>query len=380
MSVKIQPWMMTKKAHQNLGSMSESKHTQTQLDRFFDLKPLEALYFWLILALCGIAVTKGIRTEDPILLIVGAALFAGVFVWRFSAGGSPVAVLGGGKRSVAVDLSAFAPRQVEVNGTFILSIWAYRPEDHAEARKRAMSSGGGIKVGETAGVEFPQRGHITVRLDMPTLDLSTKEMSFYWTGTPASVSFLVKVPRNAILGKHYGNAQMLANGIPFSTLHLAVNVGKSNDQRTCQAAIKLEAVKRVFASYSVKDMYEVMGRLQGLRILSPDVDIFLDVYSLRQGELFKDRILSEVKSREIFLLFWSRNAAASAWVELEWRTAAEKTSGSIVPVPLEPASKAPPPIELSNLNFNDYFSYQAHLLKELEELQTRLTEMTLESR
>jgi len=134
----------------------------------------------------------------------------------------------------------------------------------------------------------------------------------------------------------------------------------------------VKRVKKVFVSFAVKDLYEVLGRLQGLKVLSPDVDIFMDVYSLKQGEAFKERILEEVMSRETFLLFWSRNAAASAWVEWEWRTALARESVTITPVPLEPAAKAPPPPELSDRHFNDFYSYHAHLLKELEQLQEEL--------
>ncbi len=86
-----------------------------------------------------------------------------------------------------------------------------------------------------------------------------------------------------------------------------------------------------------------------------DLDVFLDVISLRSGDRWKQRIGEQIDKRARFFLFWSRSAKASQWVDWEWRYAARcKGVDAIDPVPLEPPTIAPPPKELAHLHFSDW--------------------------
>lgn len=87
----------------------------------------------------------------------------------------------------------------------------------------------------------------------------------------------------------------------------------------------------------------------------PQLDLFLDVVSLRSGERWKERVHEEIASRDAFYLFWSMAASTSQWVASEWRLALE-TRGLdyISPVPLVSPSAVPPPQELASLHFNDW--------------------------
>jgi hypothetical protein len=72
----------------------------------------------------------------------------------------------------------------------------------------------------------------------------------------------------------------------------------------------------------------------------------------------------EIVSRDIFWLFWSREAMKSPWVEWEWRTAlAAKTIDGIQPHPLEPSDLAPAPEELSALQFGTIYEWYTHHLR-----------------
>ena len=86
------------------------------------------------------------------------------------------------------------------------------------------------------------------------------------------------------------------------------------------------------------------------------MDIFLDCLSLKPHDIWKDELLKEINSRDIFYLFWSRHASSSEWVDWEWRTAlSNKGLRGIQPHPLESADVAPPPAELSDLQFGTLF-------------------------
>ena len=76
--------------------------------------------------------------------------------------------------------------------------------------------------------------------------------------------------------------------------------------------------------------------------------------SLRSGEDWAQRLVEEIRLRDVFYLFWSLAAKASEWVEREWRAALEHRGLDFIsPVPLVPPRVAPPPKELASLHFND---------------------------
>jgi hypothetical protein len=106
-----------------------------------------------------------------------------------------------------------------------------------------------------------------------------------------------------------------------------------------------------------------MGRIRSLQIVA-DIDVFVDCLSLRPGEEWKTVLAREINKREIFWLFWSREAIASKFVEWEWRTAyAQKGKNGIQPHPLEPTNLAPPPKELEDLQFGAAFEVYMYGLR-----------------
>jgi hypothetical protein len=76
--------------------------------------------------------------------------------------------------------------------------------------------------------------------------------------------------------------------------------------------------------------------------------------SLHTGQDWQQQLLDNIRSRDIFYLFWSVAASQSAWVDREWRYALlEKGLDYIHPIPLEDPRLAPPPVELASKHFND---------------------------
>jgi len=75
---------------------------------------------------------------------------------------------------------------------------------------------------------------------------------------------------------------------------------------------------------------------------------------MHPGEAWKPRLLSEIVSRDLFLLFWSAQSRASEWVSWEWRTALSQKGVQAMQIhPLEGVDPAPPPDELKDLHFGD---------------------------
>jgi hypothetical protein len=91
----------------------------------------------------------------------------------------------------------------------------------------------------------------------------------------------------------------------------------------------------------------------------PELDIFLDVLSLRSGQDWEQQLRLQIPAKDVFFLFWSANAACSMEVEKEWRLALELRGLEYIdPVPLVDPRESPPPKELASLHFNDlYLAY-----------------------
>jgi hypothetical protein len=87
----------------------------------------------------------------------------------------------------------------------------------------------------------------------------------------------------------------------------------------------------------------------------PDLDVFLDVASLRSGDDWQTRIFDAIGSRDVFYLFWSRQPKPrNGWKQSGGWRFRPKGLDFIDPVPLESPKTAPPPEELASRHFGDW--------------------------
>jgi hypothetical protein len=97
--------------------------------------------------------------------------------------------------------------------------------------------------------------------------------------------------------------------------------------------------------------------VQAFRIAG--LNIFQDNLDLEPGERWAQSLYREIDKCDVFLLFWSRAAAASEWVAKEIAHAVACKAGNedrppaIQPVPIEGPPPPPPPEALRHLHFND---------------------------
>jgi hypothetical protein len=111
--------------------------------------------------------------------------------------------------------------------------------------------------------------------------------------------------------------------------------------------------QRVFPSYSHRDA-AVVERLE-IYAASFGDEYLRDVTKLRTGQIWNEELLAFVKAADVFQLFWSCEAAASKYVEQEWRSALKERESRADPFFLRPIywtqQPAPIPSELSHLHF-----------------------------
>ena len=183
---------------------------------------------------------------------------------------------------------------------------------------------------------------LAVHLRLPGFIVDDCEDIIAWEGEIGSATFPVTVPADAKLGAHIGQATIYVYGLQIAKMHFVVELGR-DETRSEPVCTKEQRLRTAFASYASRDRDEALARIQGIQKAIPNLDIFLDVASLRSGERWAERLFIEVTGRDVFYLFWSLHAKNSEWVEKEWRAALEVRGIEYIdPVPLVPPEQAPP--------------------------------------
>jgi HEAT repeat protein len=253
----------------------------------------------------------------------------------------------------AVRFSVSAPLRSAAGETFLLGIWIHQSTLDIETLAARQQRGRETHVDSRGPVPLARGAAVSVHVSVPDYGIEGLNDTILWTGGIGNCSFPIAVPPEATAGIHLGRATFRVGDIIVSRLDFALDVGPAL-AAAADVTSREARFQRAFASYSSEDRERVMGRIQGMLKILPELDIFLDVLSLRSGERWEARITEEILSRDAFLLFWSLAASQSTWVEREWKTALQhKGLDAISPVPLDPPTVAPPPSELAALHFWD---------------------------
>ncbi|HAR96136.1 MAG TPA: toll/interleukin-1 receptor domain-containing protein, partial [Deltaproteobacteria bacterium] len=137
-------------------------------------------------------------------------------------------------------------------------------------------------------------------------------------------------------------------GIVVARLRLDLEI-TAEPKKTSVSTVTVEPARTAFASYSSKDRLRVLDRVDAIQI-SAGIDVFQDCLDLNPGEEFKPRLDNEIRERDLFLLFWSKNASESRWVNWELETALkEKGEQALQLHPLDPGVKPPRGLEKLNI-------------------------------
>ncbi len=253
-----------------------------------------------------------------------------------------------------VHFSVTAPPSVLAGSTFLLSVWAHLDSQRAEVLARARQELGEEPAVSTRGPARVKRGtRLAFHVEVEGMKIEEPVGWVDWEGEPAQAAFFVDAPADAAAGNHKGRVSVCVEGVSIMELRFLIRVGEAAAE-SAPLTTEVQRYRSAFASYSSKDRAEVFKRIQGIHQVAPDLDIFVDVDSLRSGQDWEKELWRQISSRDVFFLFWSSNAMKSKWVEKEWRFALEKRGLDFIdPVPLEPPDQAPPPPELASKHFND---------------------------
>jgi len=256
-----------------------------------------------------------------------------------------------------VSFSVTAPSRVLSGAVYVVELWAHHPDEIERVMKLAKEGSPDIKIqSKSKGPTRLRRGAmISIALEIEDMSMDSPVETIIWRGHLGRATFLVSDPNRASLGPKRGKAKVFVKGLEIARVHFVIEVVESSPAKAQRLQARIRRYKKGFASYASSDRDEVLRCIQGIQKIAPEMEVFLDVLSLRSGQNWQDELWKVIPKNDVFYLFWSVHAAASEWVDKEWRCAF-KTRGPefIDPVPLCPPHEAPPPSELANKHFNDW--------------------------
>jgi hypothetical protein len=312
------------------------------------------------LALADHLRTRG-RSSDPVTALLDDIInprdgSAGVNVILGSASRTAGATDPATSPAPRIDASAcfsvLAPECVAPAATFFIEVFV-----HSKAARDSIATWSSMRAARrfTAGPRRIAEGTtLDVTVSIAGLALEHASGQVHWDGDIGMLGFPCEVPADAMEPRYAGKATFSVDNLTIAETHFVVELGPITGSRR-DIATDQRVIRTAFASYATPDRAGVLARIQGMQKAVPFIDIFLDVVSLRSGDHWADVIRDEIKARDVLLLFWSRAARESRYVDTEWRIALEENGlERISPVPLEDPAVAPPPPELSSLHFNDW--------------------------
>lgn len=251
-----------------------------------------------------------------------------------------------------VQFRCTAPKSICYGEYFPVKIMMYREEDYLRADRESAAVAEDTKSASSSIYQIFRNQIFQIALQSPDIELDCETQQLFWNGKYATVDFEVYLPEDydkrqlRLHGRVYNGAAVLTD------LKLILQIGSNPNQFIDCEKVRLRSA---FISYASADRAKVVARIQGIQLACPDMDLFFDVESLRRGEQWEPKLYQEISQRDLFYLFWSKNAAASEWVKKELEFAlTQKTIDYIEPIPLEsPAVCAPPP-SLMCKHFNDW--------------------------
>ena len=271
-----------------------------------------------------------------------------------------------GPKYSRVGIGVVAPEEVMRNEDLMVQVVGNVEESLDRTIEEAVSVDAINHAKERGRCSFPVKlnDNITFKIQISGIEFEEDKQSVVWEERNFKVQFLAHVPKAAEVGSHVGKLLIFLDDIVVGKIGFTTRVNRFFKPSQKPAKTNEKVFKNYFISYSSKDFDEVASRVQGMRISDREFakHSFWDKMFLNPGDRYEKVIYDYIDNKaDVFLLFWSSNAAASEWVRKEIKRAVarqkrmrrpENRLPEIIPVPIE-KPMPPPPEELSDLHFGD---------------------------
>jgi RNA polymerase sigma-70 factor (ECF subfamily) len=257
----------------------------------------------------------------------------------------------GGRSGDGVEVSAFAPVAARPGDCVIVQVFIHGPEQVEEAGKEARRSDSEADLRGAATLDLAvKRGQVVrITLEAPELSIDEPVQRVMWRGKPCRRSFLVDLPTGSDRHGHALRVRVDVGETPIGSIRFSIKLDRNNrspNYATEPRGDSARRYERAFLSHAHDDAADVLKIAQAFQ--AAGIEFFHDIVSLRAGSEWQKRLFEEIERCDLFLLFWTENAARSKWVRRETEYAVDYKKKSlenlpdIVPILLDSVPPAKP--------------------------------------
>ena len=226
--------------------------------------------------------------------------------------------------------SIFAPAEVKRKNNLQVQVFLHpfketdkvktlaKESDRSAERRDYIPLQCKLKKGDTVDVQLNIYGE--------TLLMSEKK-SVVWQGSFTKCSFDYFVPKDIDVDELSCATLLTVNGIPLGEMRFVTKI--VDRPRLLPPEVISHRYNKVFISYAHKDEDKVRSFHEGLKLCG--IDHFFDRDYLKAGDVFPQVIQDYIDTADLFVLFWSENAAESDYVAKERAQALERAFPQIKP-------------------------------------------------
>ena len=212
--------------------------------------------------------------------------------------------------------SIFAPAEVKRESHLQVQVYLHLYEESEKIKSLAKESDKNaerrdyiplslkLKKGDKVDVEFNVYGETR---------LMSERKSTIWQGSFTKCSFDYFVPKDIDVDELSCEANLVVNEAMIGEMRFLTQIVEF--PRNLNPEILSHRFNRIFISYAHQDAQQI--KLLALAYKAQGVDYFYDRDSLAPGDVYEEKIFDYIDSSDLFVLCWSKNAAASDYVAKE---------------------------------------------------------------
>lgn len=279
-----------------------------------------------------------------------------------------------------VTFTSYYPREFEVAKRGSVIVYAHTANSLAEivrdVRKFADELGGEVPRPRSAKnpITIEKGTPITISLECDHLEFDPPTLTKRWDDEWVRFLFEFKAPNSLVGESIIFHVVVMIHGIevariancsleivdaPAASASTISPPADTTQQNALAHAVmtyeETRLYQRIFISYSRQNTEVVHAYRRAQQAIGNEV--FLDTESIRSGQDWQVALAKAIQEADVFQLFWSEDSAKSPNVRDEWdyalkyRCSDDGCRGFIRPVFWQKPMPAPPPAELSHLNF-----------------------------
>lgn len=197
--------------------------------------------------------------------------------------------------------------------------------------------------------------HITVVPTCQGIRFNPERFVFTWIEDWHQIKFRFQVDQRLANTVSNGEITMYAGPLIIGSVKISMRFVQQSlappiEERRNFMEASASLYKQIFTSYSHQDTPVVLACRNVYKALG--FESLIDIDTLRSGQRWNTELMRMIDTADLFQLFWSANAAQSAYVRQEWQHALQRMpeESFIRPVYWEKPF-VPPPGELKHLHF-----------------------------